>query len=334
MVKRKRPVQLTAQEKVALIRQYETSDASMHQLAEQYGVTHCTVSTIIRAKERWMLNPNKRTVTNTTAKHADLEAQLLADFLEANTAQNIKNTNVWLTERALAIAKSLNIKKFKASNFWLYQFKLRHNLKVQQYRVERAATAAAPSAFAASSSTDRILPNVELGFHSSSLDDDVKYLGNLDPDEHLLLSHNQPSSSSSDELIDSSLNVAADVADDTNYPDDDTNNSNSSFDQQMNAELFPSRFPAVTTSEQQQQRMQPANLVTAAPARAVPVNKEKPPKGPPKGSREEAIEAATTLIRYVTINTTDFDASSSSFLAKLTGYLNQLINSQPSTEGN
>ncbi|KAH9408350.1 hypothetical protein TYRP_012023 [Tyrophagus putrescentiae] len=253
MVKRKRPVQLTAQEKVALIRQYETSDASMRQLAEQYG------------------------------------------------------------------------------------FKLRHNLKVQQYRVERAATAAAPSAFTASSSTDRILPNVELDFHSPSLDDDEKYLGNLDLDEHLLLSHNQPTSSSSDELIDSSLNVADDLADDTNYPDDDTNSSNSSFDQQMNAELFPSRFPAVTTSEQQQQRKQPANpapAVTAAPAIAVPVNKEKPPKGPPKGSREEAIEAATTLIRYVTVNTTDFDASSSSFLAKLTGYLSQLINSQPSTEGN
>ncbi len=238
----------------------------------------------------------------------ELNRELLEEFLKANEKRTIKNTNAWLMKKGLAIAKRLGLDEFKASTHWVYNFKLRNGLVNQKSVLIKESKSASRDA--------RSSTNSNLGINSSP-----KCYQDDEPSSSKQLNefiHHQPNLSLNNSLGSVAENEVANSS---------IGDNNTSLEQQMIVELSPDNIATMVTGEHQVQHQQ--QQLTQLEAKTVTVIKEKPPKG---GSREEAIEAATTLIRYVTINTTDFDASSSSFLAKLTGYLNQLISSrQPPT---
>ena len=237
----------------------------------------------------------------------ELNRELLEEFLKANEKRTIKNTNAWLMKKGLAIAKRLGLDEFKASTHWVYNFKLRNGLVNQKSVLIKESKSASRDA--------RSSTNSNLGINFSP-----KCYQNDEPSSSKQLNefiHHLPNLSLNHSLGSVAENEVANSS---------IGDNNTSLEQQMIVELSPDNIATMVTGEHQVQHQQ--QQLTQLESKTVPVNKEKPPKD----SREKAIEAATTLIRYITNNTTDFDASSSSFLAKLTGYLNQLISSrQPST---
>lgn len=227
-----------------------------------------------------------------------LNDELKKEFLTERAKGTITNDNTWLINKGLVIAKRLGVKNFKASSHWLYKFKSRNGLSKS------------------ASKTNHLSSTLANGDHDSSSSSDDELQDSLHQDNHTgkqlsltTYQHgDQPSTSKPmcmhpNSIQNHSLNhVAA-----ANCAEDD----NSFSEQQMIVELSPDNMATMVNGEQTGLKANPV----------------------PKESKEEAIKAATTLIRYITLNTTDFDASSSSFLAMLSSYLNKLISSQPSTLG-
>lgn len=122
---------LTLNEKIKLIAEVEKGEKKKKDIAEQFGIPHNTLSTILKNKDK-LLERKNYTFNN---KRKRLKACVNDDidkamFMWVTTARakNIPLSGSLIREKAKEFAAALGREEFSASIGWLDKFKSRHNI--------------------------------------------------------------------------------------------------------------------------------------------------------------------------------------------------------------
>lgn len=132
---------LTLEQKVEVIKFYETNKSSVRNIAEKYGVGKTQISEILKNKSELMNSYFKQGNVQRKRKFAKTEGcaidDILFDWFCKTRNKNVPLSGPIIKEKALEVAQELNI-KFAASNGWLEKFCRRHNIKFKQICGESA----------------------------------------------------------------------------------------------------------------------------------------------------------------------------------------------------
>ena len=129
----KERVNLSLSEKITIIDEYENGPIkSQRKIADKYNVSKSTVAEMLRnkvvLKNAYMLNANtKRKRFNSQSRYADINALVWTWYKNAREA-GIQMSGPMIQEKALQLAKDLQMPVFKASNGWLHSWKSRYNI--------------------------------------------------------------------------------------------------------------------------------------------------------------------------------------------------------------
>jgi IS30 family transposase len=126
--------ELTLPQKVKLIQKASRQQTSNSKLARQFGISPATVGRILKRKEEY-LNLAKGDFSGGRKRKFRVDANVLLNqkvlhWIESLQTQDMLITNQMIRNKALQIAKELEINKFKASNGWLESFRQRHQIRV------------------------------------------------------------------------------------------------------------------------------------------------------------------------------------------------------------
>lgn len=130
----------TLTEKVKLINDFEKSGMSKSGFSKVHSVPRTTLNTILSAKEAILSNYQTgcKRKRMRTSNFEDVEAVLIKWFKNVRSNSISVSGNI-LKEKALEIAKELNVENFNASNGWIERFKERHGLSFKKICGESAA---------------------------------------------------------------------------------------------------------------------------------------------------------------------------------------------------
>lgn len=134
---RKERTILTLTEKVQILHDWESgTETSQRKLANKYNISKTAVSDMIKNRnlllQQYEINANtKRKRFNTTSKYADVN-EIVWQWFKVARESGIQMSGPMIQEKALDVAKMLQITDFKASNGWLHSWRGRYN--VQSYR--------------------------------------------------------------------------------------------------------------------------------------------------------------------------------------------------------
>lgn len=157
----KERVNLSLSEKIAIIDEYEHGPVRSHRkLAEKYNVSKSTVAEMLRNKavlqNAFMINANtKRKRFNSASRYADINALVWSWFTKARES-GIQMSGPMIQEKALQLAKELQVPGFKGSNGWLHSWKSRYN--ITSFKDETSDPTAKPLVIKDYSKVEGIMP--------------------------------------------------------------------------------------------------------------------------------------------------------------------------------
>ncbi|XP_057339399.1 tigger transposable element-derived protein 4-like [Microplitis mediator] len=128
MSKRKRKV-FDIEEKAHIIWRLESGETN-NGIAKEYAVSHSTISTIWKDKERikkTFEENNLKIKRARTTEHNDIDQALLKWF-KHQRSNNIPISGPILQEKANDFARQLGKENFKCSSSWVQRFRLRHSI--------------------------------------------------------------------------------------------------------------------------------------------------------------------------------------------------------------
>lgn len=130
--------QLTLQQKIEVLQMIEQK-VPYREISKQYNIAHSTISGIKKTKNEIYQLVNQRANLSMHRIHKSmpitskiLDERMYAWYV-ANRNQNININGRQLQQKALDIAKDLNLPDFKASNGWLDSFKRRHQILLKHH---------------------------------------------------------------------------------------------------------------------------------------------------------------------------------------------------------
>lgn len=121
---------LSLETKVDIIREVESSNRQRNKIAKEYGISHSTLSTIYKNKDRIIDNYKRHNVTLKrvrTSSIGEVEEAVLRWYHDA-CSKNISVSGPMVKSKAKELAQVVGNNNFKASNGWLERFKLRHRI--------------------------------------------------------------------------------------------------------------------------------------------------------------------------------------------------------------
>nr|XP_015913217.2 tigger transposable element-derived protein 4-like [Parasteatoda tepidariorum] len=130
---------LSLKEKKDLIALFEKSNVSKTAFAKEHNIPRTTLSDILSSKqtiEEADCKDNRKRMRK--SKFDEIE-EILVRWLKHARSQNVPISSVILKEKAMEIAKELNIEDFHCSNGWLERFKDRNCLSFKTICGEAAA---------------------------------------------------------------------------------------------------------------------------------------------------------------------------------------------------
>lgn len=134
MAESKKRKRFSIKEKISILNEVDKNIGSRKCLADRLGITTSTLSTIIKNRkevEECYANCGEKSAfarkSIKTGTYLDVEEKLLSWFTTAR-GNNIPVSGPLLQEKALEIAKELEMNDFTASVGWLDRFKKRHNV--------------------------------------------------------------------------------------------------------------------------------------------------------------------------------------------------------------
>ena len=144
MASKRKRVDLSLKEKIAVIKASEEADSSQRKLAERFGVGKTQIQVILSKKQELLdafkANGNlqrKRLCYRGTHEEID---DLTWRWFQRARSLNIPVSGPMIQEQAREYAVQLNnVDDFKASNGWLDRFKSRHNIGGSKLSGERAS---------------------------------------------------------------------------------------------------------------------------------------------------------------------------------------------------
>lgn len=130
---RRKQLTLDVKTKIRLIEEVQRSGKSRAHIAETYGVSKSTVSTIMKNKDKFLKAMatgfvGSRVKRMRVAQHANLENALINWLVRVRGDSKFQISGQEIQDKANQLAKSLNIKDFKCSSGWLWRFQNRHGL--------------------------------------------------------------------------------------------------------------------------------------------------------------------------------------------------------------
>lgn len=133
-----RCTQLTLQQKVEVLQMIDQK-VPYREIAKQFNIAHSTISGIKKTKHEiyQLVNQRANLSMHRIHKSMPITSKLLDERMYAwylsNRNQNITINGRQLQQKALEIAKELNLPDFKASNGWLDSFKRRHQILLKHH---------------------------------------------------------------------------------------------------------------------------------------------------------------------------------------------------------
>uniref|UniRef100_T1JIF1 HTH CENPB-type domain-containing protein n=1 Tax=Strigamia maritima TaxID=126957 RepID=T1JIF1_STRMM len=131
---------LSLETKVDIIRDVESSNRQRNKIAKEYGISHSTLSTIYKNKDRILEQYKRHNVTLKrvrTSSIGEVEEAVLRWYHDA-CSKNISVSGPMVKNKAKELAQVVGNNTFKASNGWLERFKLRHRIHFKSGGKEKA----------------------------------------------------------------------------------------------------------------------------------------------------------------------------------------------------
>ena len=132
-----RCTQLTLQQKIEVLEMIERK-TPYREIAKLFNIAHSTISGIKKTKEEIYELIQKRANLSMHRIHKSMPItskildERMYNWYLHNRQQNIPINGRQIQQKALEIAKDLNLPEFKASNGWLDSFKRRHQILLKQ----------------------------------------------------------------------------------------------------------------------------------------------------------------------------------------------------------
>lgn len=158
---------LSVEQKARIIKEFdEKGSLSTSEFAKKVSLSESTVRTIVKKRklvEDAMLNSTCKRRRLKRGQFSDVE-DVVVQWLHQGRACQIPISGDVIKEKALTVAKSLNVTDFTASNGWLERFKVRHGIIFRQISGEAADVGDSE----VDSWVTTVLPNAELSFSSTT----------------------------------------------------------------------------------------------------------------------------------------------------------------------
>ena len=127
-----KPIALTLEQRVEVVKKSEKNNLSARKIAEHFGVGRTQIDGILKRKAEVLANydnnqPSDRKRQRKLTGNEDINTLVWKWFQDA-TARRINVSGPLIKEKALKFAEDLGIASFKASNGWLDSFRHRHNI--------------------------------------------------------------------------------------------------------------------------------------------------------------------------------------------------------------
>ena len=125
-------VNISITEKYKALQKIEEGKSTKKSVAQEYGIKKNTISTwianerkIFEAYETGQVNLSRKKLKKSDNK--DLDEAVFTWFKNARS-NNIPVNGIIIKEKALSLAKRLELRDFRASDGWLYKWKQRHSV--------------------------------------------------------------------------------------------------------------------------------------------------------------------------------------------------------------
>lgn len=124
---------LSLKEKVEIIRSLNGKRFPIRELAEKWKIGRTQAAEILKNKEQ-LLNlfqsgMNENAIRIHKGGRSELIDKVVLEWLNRARSKNVPLSGALVREKAMEIARHLNIDNFKASNGWLDKFKTRHKIE-------------------------------------------------------------------------------------------------------------------------------------------------------------------------------------------------------------
>ena len=125
-------VNISITEKYKALQKIEEGKSTKKSIAKEYGVKKNTISTwiankrkIIEAYESGQVSSSRKKLKKSDNKDVD---EAVFTWFKNVRSNNIPANGIIIKEKALSLAKSLELTDFRASDGWLDKWKQRHNV--------------------------------------------------------------------------------------------------------------------------------------------------------------------------------------------------------------
>ena len=127
-----KPIALTLEQRVEVVKKSEKNNLSARKIAEHFGVGRTQIDGILKRKAEVLADydnnqPSDRKRQIKLTGNEDINTLVWKWFQDA-TARRINVSGPLIKEKALKFAEDLGIASLKASNGWLDSFRHRHNI--------------------------------------------------------------------------------------------------------------------------------------------------------------------------------------------------------------